>query len=58
MATIQNQIAEKFLAKLHESGEVDEGKVELLRKLLLQDKKIKAEDLVKIFSHPSEGKPQ
>ena len=32
MATLQQQIAEKFLAKLAESKDVDAAKIDLLRK--------------------------
>ena len=50
MATIQQQIAEKFLAKLTESKNVDPEKIEQLRTLLADSKKPKAEEFVRIFS--------
>jgi hypothetical protein len=53
MATIQQQIAEKFLAKLSESRDVDVEKVAKLRSLMAGGKKPKAEDLANIFSMPS-----
>lgn len=53
MATLQQQIAEKFLAKLTESKKVDAEKIEQLRKLITENKKVKATDLVKIFSLPA-----
>jgi hypothetical protein len=55
MATLQRQIAEKFLAKLSESPEFDPKKIEEIRNLLTDGKKIKAEDLVRIFSAPLGG---
>jgi predicted transcriptional regulator len=36
MATLQQQIAEKFLAKLAEAKEVDAAKIEQLRALLAE----------------------
>lgn len=55
MATLQQQIADKFLAKLAESGTLDGDRLAQLRALLSSDKKIKADDLVKLFSLPSGG---
>ena len=50
MATLQQQIAEKFLTKLAESNRVDAEIIDQLRRLLADNKKLKADDLVKIFS--------
>ncbi len=55
MATLQQQIAEKFLARLAESKKVDAEKIEQLRVLLAESKKPKAEDFLKIFSLPAGG---
>ncbi len=55
MATLQQQIAEKFLAKLAESKDADAKKIEQLRKLLADSKKVKADDFVKIFALPADG---
>jgi hypothetical protein len=55
MATLQQQIAEKFLAKLAESKDVDATKIGQLKALLADGKKLKAEDLVKVFSLPAGG---
>jgi hypothetical protein len=55
MATLQQQIVEKFLAKLIESKKVDAEKIEQLRTLLADNKKLKADEFVKIFSQPSDG---
>jgi hypothetical protein len=55
MATLQQQIAEKFLAKLAESKDVDAGKIEQLKKLLADPKKSKADDFAKLFSAPAGG---
>ena len=54
MATLHQQIAEKFLAKLADTKTVDAGKIEKLRILLADSKKLKADEFVKIFSQ-SEG---
>ena len=50
MAILQQQIADKFLAKLVESGTLDAERTEQLRVLLAGEKKVKADDLVKLFS--------
>jgi len=55
MATLQQQISEKFLAKLAEPKEVGPEKVAQLRNLLGAGKKLKADDLVKVFSLPAGG---
>jgi hypothetical protein len=55
MATLQQQIAEKFLAKIAESKDVDAEKIDQLRTLLTNSKKPKADDFVKIFSLPAGG---
>jgi hypothetical protein len=55
MATLQQQIADKFLAKIEESKDVGPEKVAQLRNLLAAGKKLKADDLVKVFSLPAGG---
>jgi len=55
MATLQQQITEKYLAKLASSKDVDAGKIEQLKKLLADTKKPKVDDFVKIFSLPAGG---
>jgi len=55
MPTLQEQIAEKFLAKLAESKDFDAEKIEQLRTLLASNKKPKGDDFVKIFSAPAGG---
>ena len=55
MATLQQQIAEKFLAKLAESKDVDAEKIDQLRTLFANNKKPKADDFVKVFSLPAGG---
>lgn len=52
MPTLQQQIADKFLARLSESGALDTDRIEQLRTLLGGNKKFKADDLVKLFSQP------
>lgn len=55
MATLQQQIAEKFLAKLAKSKKVDADKIDQLRTVLADSKKLKADEFVKIFSLPAGG---
>lgn len=53
MATLQQKIAEKFLAKVAGCKDVDPAKVEELRILLADGKKPKADDFMRIFSLPA-----
>jgi hypothetical protein len=55
MPTLQQQVAEKFVAKLAESKEVDADKIDQLRTLLANSKRPKADDFVKIFTLPPGG---
>ena len=55
MATLQQQIADKFFAQLTESKEVSAQQIEKLRSALLAERKPKADDFVKIFSEPDYG---
>jgi hypothetical protein len=55
LATLQQQITEKFLIKLAESKKLDAEKIEQLRTLITENKKVKASDFVKIFSLPAGG---
>lgn len=55
MATLQQKIAHKFLAKLKDVESLDAEKIEQLRKLLADSKKPKAEDFIKIFAAPADG---
>jgi hypothetical protein len=55
MTTLHQQIAEKFLAKLKGSKDVDVVKIEQLRRLLADSKKIKADEFVRIFSQSDGG---
>ena len=54
MATLHQKIAEKFLAKLSYTKAVDSGKIVKLRAVLADNKRLKADEFVKIFSE-SEG---
>jgi hypothetical protein len=49
MVTLQQQVAKKFLANLSESKDVDKERIDQLRTLLADGKKVKAEDLVRSF---------
>ena len=53
MATIQQDIRDKFLARLAAGGTVDAPKLEKLRTLMADGKKLKADDVVKLFSAPT-----
>lgn len=53
--TVQQQIVQKFLAKLEQCDDVDAGKIDQLRALLAEGKRLKAEDFVKLFSLPAGG---
>jgi hypothetical protein len=53
--TLQQQIADKFLTRLAGSTDVDAERIDRLRSLLADSKKLKAEDLVKVFSLPAGG---
>jgi hypothetical protein len=53
MPTLQQQVADKFLTRLAESGALDSDRIDQLRTLLTGNKKIKADDLVKLFSEPA-----
>ena len=55
MATLQEQIAERFLTKLTESENADPAQIDRLRSLLAKDKRPKADDFVKIFTLPLGG---
>lgn len=57
MPTLQQTIAEKFLAELVEKQTLDTAKIEALRKLLKPDKKLKADDLVKVFTSEDSDLP-
>jgi hypothetical protein len=53
MPTLQQQVADKFFARLAESGVLDAERIDQLRTLLTGPKKVKADDLVKLFSQPA-----
>ena len=55
MGTLQQKVAEKFLAALKEGKGLDAEKIEQLRKLLVDSKKPKAEDFIRIFTAPAGG---
>jgi hypothetical protein len=50
MATLYERIEEKFLAELEKSKDVSAKKIEALRPLFADGKKLKADDLVRIFT--------
>lgn len=55
MANLQQQIAEKFLAALAESGDVGAEKIDQLRQLLARGKKPKADEFIRVFTAPAGG---
>jgi hypothetical protein len=50
MTTLQQTVVETFLGDLASNKSLDDAKIEALRKLLAENPKVKADDLVKIFS--------
>jgi hypothetical protein len=52
MPTLQQQIAEKFVSKLAESDDVDVATIEKIKMLFSENKRIKPEDFIKIFTLP------
>jgi hypothetical protein len=50
MPTLYQQIGNKFLAELKKSKDVSSKKLEALGQLFADGNKLKADDLVKIFS--------
>jgi hypothetical protein len=50
MPTLQQTIAEKFLAALAEKQVLEPAGIDALRDLLKAEKKIKADDFVKVFT--------
>ena len=55
MPTLQEQITEKFLAKLADSKDVDAEKIDQLRTLLSSSKRPKADDFDRVFTLPAGG---
>jgi hypothetical protein len=55
MPTLQQKIAETFLAKLGDAKEIDADKLAQIKALLASEKKLKVEDFVKVFSLPAGG---
>lgn len=53
MAKLQHEIANTFLEKLGESQDVTPKMIERLRTLLSAKRKLKADDLVEVFSPPA-----
>lgn len=55
MATLQQQIVEKFLASLAESDGWDTARLSKLRELLAAEKPPRADDFMRVFSMPVGG---
>jgi hypothetical protein len=55
MTTLYQQISESFLTRLSSAKAVDSKMIEQLRMLFADGKKLKTEDLVKIFSGVDAG---
>jgi hypothetical protein len=55
MASLQQQIADKFLAALAQRDEIDADKVAELRQLLSRGKKPKADGFIRVFTAPPGG---
>lgn len=58
MPTLQRLIAEKFLARMNEGRVLDEQALKQLSELFGDGKKIRADDLVKVFTQPPGGEVQ
>jgi hypothetical protein len=54
MTTLYQQIGEKFLAELQKSPDVSNQKLEALRSIFANSKKLKVDDLVQIFANTEE----
>jgi hypothetical protein len=50
MSTLQDSIAEKFLATLMEAKQLDQHVIDQLRLLLAEEGKPKVDELVKVFA--------
>ena len=55
MTKLEEKIAEKFLERLKDSPGITPGMIEGLQTLLSAEKKLKADDVVKVFSPPAGG---
>lgn len=55
MGKLQDDIADSFLEKLKKSPDVTPEMVDGLRELLSARKKLRPDDLVKVFSPPAGG---
>jgi hypothetical protein len=53
VATLQDDIADRFLRKLSESKHFDAERLAQLKQLLAKGEKLKADDLVKLLSLPA-----
>jgi hypothetical protein len=55
MTILKQTIVAKFLGNLAEQQLLDKAKIEALRRLFAEDSKIKADDLVKLFTGDEDG---
>lgn len=55
MPKLDQQIAAKFLASLAAAKALEDEKIDQLRALLGSGKKLKPDELVKLFAEPSAG---
>jgi len=55
MATLQKQIAGKFFEKLAHNKDVDAAQLDEMKTLFSGNKKIKVEDLLRVFTLPPRG---
>lgn len=55
MPTLQQQIANKFIERLAEAKTLEEAALKQLRTLLAGGKKLKPDDLTKLFTSPADG---
>ena len=55
MAALQQAVTEKFLESLTEDATFDRAKIDKLEALLTEGKKIRADDLIAVFTLPEGG---
>jgi hypothetical protein len=55
VATLQDDIAERFLKRLSESEHFDPKRLAQLKQLLAKGEKLKVDELVKLLSLPAGG---
>lgn len=55
MPSLQESILKKFLQNLEKDGSFDQSKIAKIKALVQQDKKLKPDDLIEVFTLPEGG---